>query len=60
MKIKDLIEELKRLYPEGKAYIKFKNNYGRLVTEKVLEVKSQRAGHDAVIVATLDKTSKPS
>ena len=51
MKIKDLIEELKRLDPEGKAYIKFDNKCGHRVTAKVVEVESQRAGHDAIIVA---------
>lgn len=51
MKIKDLIEELKRLDPEGRAFVTIEDKYGVRVTKKVAAVESRRAGHDAVIVA---------
>lgn len=59
MKIKDLIEELKRLDPEGKVKLQVeitkKDEEGDLIEVEeefsIAGVESRRAGHDAVIVA---------
>ena len=51
MKIKELIEELKRLDPEGRAFIEVHDHNDVPLRRMAFGVKSERCGLDAIIVA---------